>query len=101
MTTLQIIRGHPFLTKKQVAAETGRTTRTVENKIKGIRQEIEKGRYSPYALPDGLINWYVYVDFLTYEKLLSDKYLRKSVPEFNPAEIEKISGFKQQMVVAE
>lgn len=102
MTTLQIIRGHPFLTKKQVAEETGRTTRTVENKLRGIRREIQSGRYSPYALPgEGLINWYVYVDYLTYERMLADKNLRKAVPEFDPAEIEKISGFRQQLVALE
>lgn len=103
MTTLQIIRGHPFLTKKQVAEETGRSTRTVENKMKGIRQEIENGRYSPYVLPEGqgIINWYAYVDYITFEKMLADKNLRKAVPEFDPVAIEKISGFRTQLIALE
>lgn len=98
MTALQIIRGHPYLTVKQVAEETGRTQRTVSNKVKGIRKEIENGRYSPYALPDGLISWYVYLDYLTYEKRLADKNLRKTVPAFDPAEIERLSGFKTKVI---
>lgn len=80
-----------YYTYKQVAEYTGRNIRTVYNKVYGIREEIEAGRYSEYALPDGLINWYVYVDFLTYEKDLKDKYRRKNVPPFNPEEIAKIA----------
>ena len=98
MTALQIIRGHPYLTKKQIAEETGRTVRTVDNKIKGIRREIENGRYSPYSLPEGLVNWYVYIDYLTYQNLLEDKNLRRTVPEFNPAEIEKVAGFRTRLI---
>jgi predicted transcriptional regulator len=98
MTALQIIRGQPYLTVKQIAEATGRVERTVRNKIAGIRKEIEHGRYSPYALPEGLVSWYVYVDYLTYEKRLEDKNLRKTVPDFNPAEIEKLSGFRTKFI---
>lgn len=80
-----------FYTYRKVAELTGRNIRTVYNKVYGIREEIKNGRYSEYALPDGLINWFVYVDFLTYEKDLKDKYRRKNVPPFNPEEIAKIA----------
>lgn len=83
-----------FYTYRKVAEITGRNIRTVYNKVYGIREEIKNGRYSEYALPDGLINWFVYVDYLTYEKDLKDKYRRKYVPEFNPEIIAEISGLK-------
>lgn len=84
-----------FYTYRKVAEITGRNIRTVYNKVYGIREEIKNGRYSEYALPDGLINWFVYVDFLTYEKDLKDKYRRKLVPEFDPDVIAQISGLKK------
>lgn len=103
MTALQIIRGHPYLTFKQVAEETGRTVRTVQNRVNGIREEIAKGRYSPCVLPEGegIVNWYAYIDYLTYRKRLEDKNLRKTVPEFNPSEIEMLSGFKTKIITLE
>lgn len=103
MTALQIIRGHPYLTIQQIAKETDRTDRTVRNRIKGIKEQILLGRYSPYAYieDEGLVNWYAYVDFLKWRKQLEDKNLRKSVPDFNPAEIEMISGFKTKVISLE
>lgn len=100
MTALQIVRGHPYLTFKQVAEETGRTEKTVRNRVKGIREQIKLGRYSPCVLPEGecLVNWYCYIDYLTYRKRLDDKNLRKTVPPFNPEEIERFSGFKTKMI---
>lgn len=97
-TAIQIIRGHPFLTYKQIAEATGKTTRTVYNKKYGIEEEIANGRYSRYSLPEGLINWYVYIDYLTYEKDLKNKNRRKYVPDFDPEEIEKISGFRTEKI---
>ena len=101
MTALQIIRGHPYLTYQQIADTTNKSVRTVYNKKYGILEEIQKGRYSRYALPDGLINWYVYVDYLTYEKDLKNKNRRKYVPDFNPKEIEEISGFRTECIAVD
>ena len=101
MTALQIIRGHPYLTYQQIADTTNKSVRTVYNKKYGIEEEIQKGRYSRYALPDGLINWYVYVDYLTYEKDLKNKNRRKYVPDFNPKEIEEISGFRTECIAVD
>lgn len=100
MTALQIVRGHPYLTFKQVSEETGKCIRVVQKRVKGIREQIELGRYSPYVLPEGeqLVNWYAYIDFLTYRKRLEDKNLRKTVPAFDPAEIERLSGFKTRVI---
>lgn len=100
MKVIEITRGHPWKTKKEIAEETGRSTRTVENKMKGMRREIEAGRYSPYVLPtdQGLINLYAYIDYITFEKMLNDKNLRKAVPPFDPTEIERIAGYRQRVI---
>lgn len=63
-----------------------------------MKKEIESGRYSPYVVAGKLINYYAYVDFLTYEKRLEDKNMRKYVPAFDPQEIEKLCGCSQKVV---
>jgi len=98
VVALEIIRGQPYLTRKRLAEDTGRTIRTVDKKIEGIKREVKKGRYSPYALADNLVNYYVYIDYLTFEKFLADKNLRKTVPEFNPEMIQKMSGFNTKLI---
>lgn len=98
MQILEVHRAQPYYPLKQMAEMTGRNIRTVQKKIKGIQREIERGRYSPYALADNLVNYYVYIDYLTFEKFLADKNLRKTVPEFSPELIEKMSGFKSRVV---
>lgn len=98
MVALEIIRGQAYFPKSRVAEMTDATVRTVNRKVKGIQREIERGRYSPYALAGKLINYYVYIDYIKYEKDLQDKNLRKTVPAFEPEEIMKISGFGQKLI---
>lgn len=98
MVALEIIRGQAYFPKSRVAEMSDTTVRTVNRKVKGIQREIERGRYSPYALAGNLINYYVYIDYIKYEKDLQDKNLRKTVPEFEPEEIMKISGFGQKLI---
>ncbi|MGN0466217.1 MAG: hypothetical protein ACI4F9_07715 [Lachnospiraceae bacterium] len=98
MQILEVRRAQPYYPLKQVAEMTGRTVRTVQRKIAGIQREIERGRYSPYALAGNLVNYYVYLDYIKYEKRLEDKNMRKTVPEFDPEEIMRISGFGQRLI---
>lgn len=98
---MEQIRGMPYLPKKRLEEEFSMSKMTVNRRIDGIRHEIEKGRYSPYALLDSgnlLVNAYVFVDYLKYRKMLSDKNMRKYVPEFKPDEIMRISGYSQKVV---
>ena len=93
-----ICRERPmFYTYRQASEITGKTIRTIYNKVYGIREEIAAGRYPEYVLPGTMISWYALVDYLTYEKDLKDKYRRKTVPEFKPEEIAKLSLFEKQM----
>lgn len=98
MVALEINRGQAYFPVSRMAEKTGRTVRTVQKKIKGIQREIERGRYSPYAIAGNLVNYYVYIDYIKYEKDLQDKNLRETVPEFEPEEIMKISGFGQKLI---
>lgn len=98
MQIVEVHRAQPYLTLNQIAELTERNIRTVQKKVKGIQREVERGRYSSYAVADNLVNYYVYIDYLVFEKYLEDKNLRKTVPEFSPELIEKMSGFKSRLV---
>lgn len=50
---------------------------------KGISEEIENGRYSPYALSDNMIQAGVLIDYVKYRDHLKNKAYRSSVPKFN------------------
>lgn len=76
-----------YLRKNQLAKEYGLCRQTIYKIVNGIQEQIQKGRYSQYALADGLVNRYVFIDYVTYRKRLEDKNMSKYVPEFNPREI--------------
>ena len=96
---LQDIRGCPYRSIGWVADNLGITKRTVATKIKGIEQEIERGRYNPYVIAnDGgsvLINIYAFIDYITYRKRLEDKNMRKYVPEFKPKQVAENCGWEE------
>ena len=50
---------------------------------KGIREEIENGRYSPYAISDNMIQAGVLIDYNKYKEFLNDPVYREKVPRFN------------------
>lgn len=98
MQILEVHRAQPYLTLNQIAELTERNIRTVQKKVKGIRQEIERGRYNQYAIAGNLVNYYVYIDYLCNEKKLQDKNLRKTVSEFSVKPIEEMSGSYSKLV---
>ena len=49
----------------------------------GISEEIENGRYSPYALSDNMIQAGVLIDYNKYREFLKDPVYRELVPRFN------------------
>ena len=99
------IRGYPYMSVRQIAKEMDCSTRTVFSRIQGIKKEIQKGRYNNYAVLESdrspRVNFYVYIDYEKYWKLLADKHARKYVPEFRPDEIAEICGFRQKLVTME
>lgn len=91
---IQKIKGSPYMSKKALSEMTGISTRTIENKIKGIAKLSGKGkRYSEYAIIDDgivMINVYAFFDYCKYRKQLEDKNMSKYVPKFVPAEIAQL-----------
>lgn len=97
------IRGYPYMHKEQLAQEFGITKATVYNRMKEIQTEIKNGRYNDYAvIQDGklvLINVLVFIDYLTYRKMLLDRNARKYVPEFHPEKLIQMIGWSNRIVM--
>lgn len=97
------IRGYPYMHKEQLAQEFGITKATVYNRMKEIQTEIKNGRYNDYAvIQDGklvLINVLVFIDYLTYRKMLLDKNARKYAPEFHPEKLIQMIGWSNRIIV--
>lgn len=88
ITRLFNMSGEAYKSKAQIVSATGMSKRTVEGRIAEIRQEIDSGRYSEYAvIRDGgflWVNWLVWSDYECFRQKLLQKNLRKNVPPFNP-----------------
>lgn len=97
------IRGYPYMHKDQIAKEFGISTGTVRNRLIEIREEIKNGRYNDYAVIDDgklvLINALVFIDYLTYRKMLLDKNARKYVPKFQPEKLIQTIGWSNRTVI--
>ena len=61
----------------------GITRTVVYERIKGIQDEIERGRYNEYAISDRLINILVFIDYNKYRNMLENPRQRSMVPEYN------------------
>ena len=75
---------------------------TFMTKVREIREEINRGRYKPYAiLEEGKIkvNKLVYCDYSTHRALLKDKNLRKTVPAFNGSEVALYTTEEKELVL--
>ncbi len=105
MMYTESIRGYPYMPKHKLAEELGVSVSTVGNRMKGIQNEIDGGRYNEYAIIDDgnivLINTLVMLDYMKYHKRLNNKNLRKYVPEFRPEELIKIMGWNDRIVVVD
>lgn len=97
---IEQIRGFSYMSDQQLATEFNMSKRTVQRKRRGIETEMEKGRYNKYAIVGTLTNVYVFIDYMKFEKMLSNPVLRKCVPDFEPEEIMRICGFNQQVRAA-
>lgn len=76
-----------LMSKEQLCKEFQLCDKTIEQKLRGIEEEIGKGRYTEYDLiRNGRIKrctYSAFFDYLKYEKRLKDKHLRKTVPPFD------------------
>ena len=104
MKLTQIIAGRvPYVTKKQLCKELELSGNTVKDRINEIEDEIKNGRYDEYAvIRDGqllAVNYYVWIDYLTYRQRLREKNLRKFVPNFEPKKVARYAGVAESEAV--
>ena len=102
---METIRGYPYMPKQRLADEFGISKSTVYARMKGIEEEIGRGRYDERAvIRDGnivLVNTLVFVDYLKYRKALQEKNARKHVPPFRPEKWAWVSGWNSRVVTME
>lgn len=102
LTAAKMALGAFPLTVKQLAELTGDSTKTIRNRIPGIRDQIKKGRYNEYALIEAKkgtrINFYAYYDYEKFREALENKNACKAVPPFDPERIAQICPVVQEVV---
>lgn len=81
-------------TKAQIMEEFGMSARTVDSRLREIRNEMRGGgRYEGYEYAVGgsgkytLINYLVFVDHEMNREWLAQKNLRKNLSPYNPAKL--------------
>lgn len=87
-----------FYTKKDMAKVLNCSTKTIDNYVSGLQEQIEQGRYSRYAVCGRYISFYALMDYMKYRDQLSDKNMKKYVPPFNPAELQELCGIHSKVV---
>lgn len=93
-----------YRTIEQLKAETGFSSQHIRNMIAGIKEQIQLGRYSRYAVLDGgelRVNVYVYNDYDKYRKLLANRIQQKYVPPFNASEMAEICPVRETVIVVQ
>lgn len=93
-----ITKGTAYLSRNELAQELHYTPKTIDKFIKGVQNEIGKGRYHRCAVAGNRINFYAVVDYMTYREQLEDKNMRKLVPPFDPAGIAELCGYNMQLI---
>lgn len=103
VTNFAKVQRIPYITKKQIAEELEISPNTVKSRIQEIEEEIKNGRYDEYAvIRDGqllAVNYFVWIDFLTYRQRLQEKNLRKFVPPFDPKKVAPYAGLEESEAV--
>ena len=93
------------MSRQALAEEWGTVPKTLDPIIKGIKEQIGKGRYERVAITgEGKlmrINFFVFIDYLTYRDRLNsiEVGVRKSVPPFRPDIILQYSGWANRLVL--
>jgi len=93
-----LIKGTAYMSRKDLAKELHCSIATVDKLIKGVQDEIGKGRYHRCASAGNRYNLYAVIDYMTYKEQLADKNMRKMVPPFDPSGIAELCGFNTNLV---
>lgn len=102
LTAAKMALGSYPLTVSQLSELTGDSTTTIRHRVKGIREQIRKGRYNEYVLIEAKkgtrINFYAYYDYEKYREALENRNTCKAVPPFDPERIAQICPVAQEVV---
>lgn len=72
-----------YANKSDIARFFGISRQTVYKHLAGIEREMKSGRYSQYAIADGLVSKAVMLDYIRNHKALESSKLRKYVPQYD------------------
>lgn len=94
---MESTKGVPYKSKIVIAKELGISPGTVNNRCKEIKEEVLAGRYPEWSIiEDGglkLINYLVFIDYLSNRQKLLNENLRKYVEPFEPHKIAQSIGY--------
>ena len=80
-----------YMNKAQAGRTLGMDRGTVLKLVRGMQDQIEKGRYSKYVVAGRLINMAALLDYIKYKDMLNCN-LAKYVPAFDEVEAARCLG---------
>ena len=96
ITTINYTRACPYISRANIADQFDISLSSVDKRIKEIKQEIEKGRYSTNSIiKDGgivLVNYLVFIDYEINRQKLLDSNARKYAEPYTPSKIAREIG---------
>ena len=97
ITTINYTRACPYISRANIADQFDISLSSVDKRIKEIKQEIEKGRYSTNSvIKDGgivLVNYLVFIDYEINRQKLLDSNARKYAEPYKPSKIAREIGW--------
>lgn len=99
ITTIETVkREKEYITRANIMENFSMGKASVDNRLKGIKEEIANGRYPEMAIiKDGgfvFVNYLVFLDYLSNRDRLKEKNLRKYVEPFNAIKVAKQIGWR-------
>ena len=99
ITTIETVkREKEYMTRAELMENFSMKKASVDNRLKGLREEIENGRYPAMSIiKDGgfiFVNYLVFIDYLANRDKLNDKYARKYVEPYNALNVAKQIGWR-------
>lgn len=85
--TIESTKAFPYISRANIIKQFDMSKASADKRIREIREEIEKGRYSEKSLiKDGgfvFVSYLVFIDYLSNRQRLLEPNLRKYVEPFN------------------
>ena len=99
ITTIETVkREKEYMTRAELMENFSMKKASIDNRLKGLREEIKNGRYPAMSIiKDGgfiFVNYLVFLDYLANRDKLKDKYARKYVEPYNALKVAKQIGWR-------